>query len=218
MLKFLIIKSGGRAGCGLLHNYLKARSRISADGERFNLKEKEFQNPQNWLEEIRKVYDRAPSHAAARGCFLRPNGTSTPHWLELRRQISLTVPDLRVIFLSRNYVNQYASTIAEMLAEEDPLPVLVDIQHLKSMFADWDQATTKLHQVFQHHSSLSIRYEDLVSSPRSTMALVYEFLGVSMGDWFVAQSVSDIDPANIVKNLDEVRMALADTPWAKFLS
>lgn len=218
MLKFLIIKSGGRAGCGLLHNYLKTRSRISADGEQFNLKDKRFQNPQNWLEEIQRVYARGPGHIKARGCFLRPNGTSTPHWVELRRQISLAVPDLRVVFLSRNYIHQYASTIAEMLTGEDVLPVLVDIEHMKSMFADWDLATTKLQQIFQHHSSLSIRYEDLVSEPRPTMALVYEFLGISMGDWFMAQAVSDIDPANIIKNLDQVRSALTDTPWSKFLT
>lgn len=214
LTKFLIAKPGGRAGCGLLQSYLRDRSRVSILGEQFNLCDKQFQNPQNWVNEIKKIYNYIHPGKKARGCALKPNDPSLSNWIELRRQISLAVPDLRVIFLNRNYVQQYAASIAAMACTDDQLPVLVDVDHLLGMFSVWEIASRKLRQIFGHHSHLEIKYEDLIHQPRRTVNLVFEFLGLGADKEFKTHSESDALPAEIIKNFDEVRRALDSTLWS----
>ena len=215
LTKFLIAKSGGRSGCGVLQSYLRGRPRVSALDEQFNLSDKCYQNPQNWLKEIQNIYEYSHPGKRARGCILKANDPTMPQWVELRRQISITVPDLRLIFLTRNYVSQYAASVAAMLGTDAQLPVRVDIDHMLGMFKLWDIASSKLRQIFQHHSSLCIRYEDLIHHPRRTVNLVFEFLGLG-ADPFQTLSESDTSPAEIIANIEEVQQALRDTAWASF--
>jgi hypothetical protein len=197
-----------------MQSYLRDRMRISIIGEEFNLSDKRYKNPQDWLIEINKVYDYSHPGKKARGCALKANDPSISNWVELRRQISLAVPDLRIIFLSRNYLQQYSASIAAMVGTDDQLPVMIDIDHMLGMFGLWELASVKLKQIFGRHSGLHIKHEDLIHQPRRTMNLVFEFLGLGADKEFSAHSESSTLPAEIIKNFDEVQKALRNTKWS----
>lgn len=216
LVKFLIAEPADSAGSGLLVRYLNDRPRVTVLGEQFALTDPRFADAHDWLAEIQKIFDVPKRGRRAHGCILKPDDPSALGWILLRRQISLAVPDLRVVLLRRGFLEQY---IEPLLASAER-PISVDTNRMLEVFSTWADALARLRQLFASHSCLRLAHEDLVDRPREAMDLVGEFLGLPPLREFEVRPASRPSVAEILRdiaNIGEVQSKLACSRWAAYV-
>jgi hypothetical protein len=139
-------------------------------------------------------------------------------WLALAE-----IPDLRVIWLSRNSVRRVLSfavarKTGQWRGQRTVEPVEVDPIYVVRRLRREDELAQAARQRLGDAAMLSIQFEDLIAMPQSELRNIQKFLDLPV--WSLHTSIRRQNPKpmdQIVANYSEVRKEISKTEWKKEL-
>lgn len=93
-------------------------------------------------------------------------------------------------------------------------PVSLDVVETITEFAVVELMTARFRALFRRHRVLELDYDDMRRDLAATSRLLSSFFGVDLGPLVPAsRKTGEEDLSRVVGNLDQLRRALAGTPW-----
>ena len=221
-----IVLARSRTGSNLVISSLNSHPQVRCDGEILNKL-----NGRRFEKVLSHTFGKQPSFIRARGFkifYYHPQDDPTCRlWDTLE-----SMRDLHVIHLKRT--NILRTIISRKIAARKgawtslseqrhkqvgkaQLKVTFTVQELREGFQQTRSWEENWDERFKHHAHLNISYEDITQRRAEQFQAMFSFLGVSP-----RETVSDLqrqnpqDMRSLVDNYDELKIAFADTKWARF--
>jgi len=243
-----LIVCQARSGSTMLSTALASHPEVAAHGEVLNTRSDDrlevfglnYQEENSLLDKFRELQRYNPvffleefifhcGRFKSSGFKFKYEEMSSPLYQEALAYVARR-KDLKVIFVRREdmfsrYVSEFiALNITGVFNSTDKAiqvpdkPIHIDPQKIQESFERSDTYRSKFDVIFSEHKSITVTYEEMLSSPEEMFHIVTGFLGVSHTEFQprTKQIKRSVPIEEYVENYQEIRDYFSQTKYQKY--